>query len=99
LKGILQAARPHETILVMAANTPIEDLRNAMNNFKCLNPGSVMFTKLDETRQYGALFSLLVESGLPLSYVSVGQNVPDDIRVASAGLVANLILEGKEHRG
>jgi flagellar biosynthesis protein FlhF len=99
LKGIFQSSRPHDMILVLAANTPIEDLRNTVNNFKCLHPSSVLFTKLDETRQYGALFSLLVESGLPLSYVSVGQNVPDDIRVASAGLVANLILEGKEHRG
>ncbi len=99
LKGMLHAARPHETILVMSANTQLEDLRNVVSNFSCLNPTSLMFTKIDETRQYGAPFSILAETGLPLSYLSVGQNVPDDIRTATAEMVASLVLEGKERRG
>jgi len=99
LRGVLQAARPHEIILVMSAGTPLDDLRNAVSNFRCLNPTSVLFTKMDETRQYGAMLSLLVETGLPLSYLSVGQNVPDDIRAATPGMVANLILEGRSGRG
>jgi flagellar biosynthesis protein FlhF len=99
LKGLLHAAHPHETFLVMSAPTQLDDLRNVVSNFKCLDPTALMFTKLDETRQYGALFSILMESGLPVCYVSTGQNVPDDIRVATPGLIANLVLEGKEHRG
>jgi len=94
LKGVLHAAQPHETILVMSANTQLEDLRNVVANFKCLRPTSVMFTKLDETRHYGALFSILLEAKLPVSYLSVGQNVPDDIRAATPGMVANMVLEG-----
>lgn len=95
LKTVLHAARPHETLLAMTAGTPLDDMRNVVANFKCLAPSAVLFTKLDETRQYGALYSLLVESGLPLSYLSVGQNVPDDIRIASPDMVARLALEGK----
>jgi flagellar biosynthesis protein FlhF len=99
LKGLLQVVRPHETALVMSATTQLEDLRNVTANFACLQPNSVTFTKLDETRQYGAMFSMLVESGLPLGYVSVGQNVPDDLRIATPAMIANLVLEGKDSRG
>jgi flagellar biosynthesis protein FlhF len=99
LQGLLYAARPHETILVMGAGTPLNDLRDATNNFKSLNPTSVLFSKLDETQQYGAMYSLLVEAGLPLSYLSIGQNVPDDLRLATPSMVANLLLEGNTSRG
>lgn len=99
LKTVLHAVKPHEILLAMSATTQIEDLRNIVANFKCLNPTAALFTKTDETRQYGAMFSIMAETGLPLSYVSIGQNVPDDIRAASPAIIANLILEGKEHRG
>ena len=99
LKNCLRAARPHETMLVMSASTPLDDMRNIVANFKCCNPTSVLFTKIDETRQYGAMLSVLAESGLPMSYLSTGQNVPDDICLASPGVMANLILEGNIKRG
>jgi flagellar biosynthesis protein FlhF len=99
LKGVLEAARPYETLLALAANTQIADLRNVVSNFKCLNPTSVIFTKVDETRQYGSLLTVLAEAGLPLSYLSTGQNVPGDIRVAASATVANLIMEGRDNRG
>jgi flagellar biosynthesis protein FlhF len=99
LKGMMRCARPHETLLVMSASTPLDDMRNIVSNFKCCNPTAVLFTKVDETRQYGALLSVMAETGLPLSYLSVGQNVPDDIRIASPAMVANLILEGTLQRG
>lgn len=99
LKGVLAAARPHETLLVLPAGGQLADTRSVVSNFKCLNPTALMFTKLDETNSYGALLSLLAESGLPLSYVSVGQSVPDDIRPATPGLIANLILEGRRYAG
>lgn len=99
LKGCLRAARPHETMLVMSASTPLADMRNIVANFNCCKPTSVLFTKLDETRQYGAMLSVLAESGLPMSYLSTGQNVPDDICLASPAIMANLILEGRIKRG
>ena len=99
LKSCLRSAHPHETMLVMSASTPLDDMRNIVANFKCCNPTSVLFTKIDETRQYGAMLSVLAESGLPMSYLSTGQNVPDDICLASPAVMANLILEGSTKRG
>jgi flagellar biosynthesis protein FlhF len=94
LKLLLQAAQPHETTLTVSAGTPLEDMRNILRNFHCLGPTSLMFTKVDETRQYGSMLSLLSESGLPLGYISVGQNVPDDITVATGGKLAQLVTAG-----
>ncbi|MFM1918595.1 MAG: hypothetical protein RLZZ303_229 [Candidatus Hydrogenedentota bacterium] len=99
LKLLLQAAQPHETMLAVSAGTPLEDMRNVLRNFLCLGPTSLMFTKVDETRQYGAMLSLLWESSLPAGYLSVGQNVPDDIVVANGGKVAQLMTQGGATHG
>lgn len=99
LKEILGAAQPDDVMLVLGANTQLEELRNIVTNFKCLGPTSLFFTKLDETRRFGVMFSLIAEAGLPLGYLGTGQNVPDDIALARPAALANLIVEGKEKRG
>ena len=68
LKETLAAACPHEVMLVMAANTRLDDMRQVARNFGALGPTSILFSKLDETRQYGPLFTLASETGLPLTY-------------------------------
>jgi flagellar biosynthesis protein FlhF len=98
LKDLLAPARPDEVLLLLSCNTQLHELHNAVANFRRLDPTSLFFTKLDETRQYGALFSAYVESDLPLSYFSVGQDVPNDIELANPGKVANLVVEGGESR-
>jgi flagellar biosynthesis protein FlhF len=97
LNQMLTRAETDEVLLLVSANTQLEDLRHVAANFRCLEPTSLVFTKLDETRRYGALYSLLLETGLPLSYVSVGQNVPDDITVAQPRVIADLIMEGRDN--
>lgn len=96
---ILAAARPDETHLLVSAATSLDDLRSIVSHFSVLEPGSIFFTKLDETKRYGALYTLAAETGLPLSYFSLGQNVPDDLRVVSQSAVANLLMEGELKRG
>jgi len=98
LQALLAATRPNETMLVMAANTPVEDLRVVAARFSALSPTSLIFTKLDETRRFGGMLNFLLESPLPLAYCCTGQNVPDDIETASPGLVASLITEGNSSR-
>lgn len=99
LKTLLTGAQPDEVYLVLSAATPLEDMRSAINNFRCLSPSALLFTKIDETRQYGAMFSAALESDLPYSYFSAGQNVPEDLQAATPGMVATLLVEGKAGRG
>lgn len=100
LKSEFDAAPPDDVMLVLSAGTCADDLRAIAARFNCLRPSSLLFSKLDETGRFGALFDLAAESGLPLSYFSTGQNVPDDIEIATPGKVARLLLEeGDSCRG
>jgi flagellar biosynthesis protein FlhF len=52
-------------------------------HFSVLEIESVILTKFDETKKVGELFSFLIEKQMPVSYISNGQHVPDDLKVAS----------------
>ena len=96
LRNTLLALEPDEVIHTLAANTPFEDLQHALRAFKLLNPTALMITKLDETRLHGALYAALAEARLPLSYFSVGQNVPDDILLAQPDTIADFVIKSGE---
>jgi len=93
LKTNLDAIAIDDVTLVLSANTQLDELRSAVENFSCLKPNSLLFSKLDETRRFGAMFSIAAEAGLPVGYFSIGQNVPDDIELASARTITRLIIE------
>jgi flagellar biosynthesis protein FlhF len=88
----LKAVRLDDVILVLSANTQLDELRSTMESFGRLNPTELLFSKLDETRKFGILFTAAVESGLPVGYLSIGQNVPDDIELASVRTIARLLI-------
>lgn len=98
-QAILRAARPDETLLALSSGAQLEDLRLTVENFRHLRPTALMFTKLDETRKFGAMLSAIVEADLPVAYFSIGQDVPADIRLAQPAGVASLVVEGKQRRG
>ncbi len=78
--------------LVLSAVTKYEDLMDIYKNFSILPIDTFVFTKLDETRSYGNIFSLLLETKKPISYFSIGQEVPDDLIVADADYLIKGIL-------
>jgi flagellar biosynthesis GTPase FlhF len=53
---------------------------------------SLIFTKIDETVTLGAAYSVACERKLPLSYLTNGQRVPEDIEVATADYVVDLLV-------
>ncbi|OHE15548.1 MAG: flagellar biosynthesis protein FlhF, partial [Sulfurimonas sp. RIFOXYD2_FULL_37_8] len=68
-----------DVVLVMPSSIKYEDLKATYENFSTLNVDTLMFTKLDETRGFGNIFSLAYETKKPISYFSVGQEVPEDL--------------------
>ena len=79
--------------LVLSAVTKYEDLMDIYKNFSILPIDTFIFTKLDETRNYGNIFSFLLETKKPISYFSIGQEVPDDLIEASAEYLLKGILD------
>lgn len=68
-----------EVYLVVSATTKYRDLVGIADAYKAVDSYKIIFTKLDETTALGNLYNLRLYTGAPLSYVTCGQNVPDDI--------------------
>jgi flagellar biosynthesis protein FlhF len=92
LHSLLQSKGKSETFLVLSLTTKYKDMKVITDNFSKFNLDKVLFTKMDETNSYGSIINLLNDFPLKLSYVTNGQNVPDDITVADENAIISLIM-------
>ena len=92
LADFLDEARPDETHLVLSANSSEKSLRGAVDRFAAVRADRLILTKLDEAESLGGLLSILNLAERPVSYLTTGQAVPDDIEPADRGRLARLIL-------
>ncbi|MCL1123856.1 flagellar biosynthesis protein FlhF [Shewanella surugensis] len=83
---------PIRNYLVMAATGQRKVLEEAVAQFARIALSGVVLTKLDESTSLAPALSVLIESGLPLSYVTDGQRVPEDMQVADTLDLANSAL-------
>lgn len=83
-----------DVVLVMPSSIKYEDLKITYDNFATLGIDTLMFTKLDETMSFGNIFSLSYETKKPISYFSVGQEVPEDLVCASNDFLIECLLHG-----
>ncbi|MEY9092077.1 flagellar biosynthesis protein FlhF [Paenibacillus sp. RC84] len=94
LNTLIRHQGPSETILVLSLTSKYSDMKAITANFSKFKVDKVLFTKMDETYSYGAMLNLLDEFPIRLSYVTDGQNVPDDIMVADENRIVDAVLEG-----
>ena len=85
-----------EIYLVVSATTKYKDLLNIADTYRKLTDFRLVFTKLDETQCQGNLFNLHLHTDAPMSYVTCGQNVPDDIGEFDAQKTVKLLLGGNQ---
>lgn len=85
-----------EVYLVVSATTKYRDLLNIADTYRELTDFRLVFTKLDETQCQGNLFNLRLHTDAPMSYVTCGQNVPDDISEFDAQKTVKLLLGGNQ---
>lgn len=91
--GDFLAAVPNKTVhLTMAAGTQYKDMKHIVNAFGTMPLDGFILTKTDETVSMGAAYTLACETRVPLSYLTTGQRVPEDIEVASAEKVVDLLV-------
>ncbi|MGE6227202.1 flagellar biosynthesis protein FlhF [Paenibacillus chitinolyticus] len=94
LNTLIRHQGSSETILVLSLTSKYSDMKAITANFSKFKVDKVLFTKMDETYSYGAMLNLLDEFPIRLSYVTDGQNVPDDIMVADENRIVDAVLEG-----
>jgi flagellar biosynthesis protein FlhF len=94
LRGFLAAASPDEVHLVISATANQRCLRSAMDRFCPMGVNRIIMTKFDEAETFGVILTASTAGKGPLSYVTAGQEVPDDIAQADARRLAQAIVEG-----
>jgi len=92
LGAFLQTLPQVEAHLVLPATAKPRDLAEIAKRFERLRPDRLIFTKLDETCTYGPILSTLVRVKRPISYLGTGQEIPQDIELATSKRIADLIL-------
>lgn len=92
LKAFLSEAGADEVHLVLGAVASGRTLEQIAERFAAVGTTALVLTKLDEATTLGNVLPVLRSSKLPLSYLTNGQNVPDDIETADAHRLARLIL-------
>lgn len=84
-----------EVFLVLSASTKYRDLMKIADTYKEIADYKLIFTKLDETSTLGNIYNLKQYTGAPLSYVTCGQNVPDDIENFNPQATVKQLLGGR----
>ncbi|MEA1954292.1 MAG: flagellar biosynthesis protein FlhF [Campylobacterota bacterium] len=87
-----------EVNLVLSATVKYEDMEDIYKNFSFLNLNSLIISKFDETKHFGTLLNFMLKYGVPMSYFSIGQEVPDDLMLAKKEYLLEQFI-GDVHEG
>ncbi len=93
LRSMLGESRPDEVHLVLSSTAGAANLVTTAEQFAAVGATSLVLTKLDEATSLGNLLPLVRSCKLPLSYLTDGQNVPDDIAPADARRLTRAMLK------
>ena len=92
LKSLLAEAQVDEVHLVLSLTAGVSSLKATVEKFSSANTTALILTKLDEAAGMGSLLTAARRLPLPVSYLTTGQDVPDDIEMANACRMARLVL-------
>lgn len=94
LKAFVDRDLIDEVHLLLSLNTKSSDLRSIITKFAALKADKVLYTKLDETNSYGDIINISENYDLPISYLTFGQDVPEDLEIASADKIFEYLFGG-----
>ena len=92
LRAVLAEAEADDVLLVLSTTAGVKSLTATAERFAEVGTTGLLLTKLDEATSLGHLLALVRQCRLPVSYMTDGQNVPDDIQVADRRRLAYLML-------
>ncbi len=92
LKMQVDACLADEVFLVLSTTTGMRNCREILANYDFLKDYKLLFTKLDETPSFGIILNARRLTNKNLSYVTIGQSVPNDIEVANIDKITKKLL-------
>lgn len=94
LKTCCDRLKECEVHLVLSSTTKTRDLYDVIERFSVMPLHRVIWTKIDESTSFGNILNVAVKHPLPISYVTTGQRVPEDVEVAESNKLASLVVGG-----
>jgi flagellar biosynthesis protein FlhF len=82
-----------DTHLLLSVATTESEMNETADNFSDLKFQSYVFTKVDEAKTFGSAINQIMKLKLPVSYITTGQNVPEDIQRADKVKMLNLLFK------
>ncbi|MBL3593315.1 MAG: flagellar biosynthesis protein FlhF [Synergistaceae bacterium] len=99
-RRLYEAFEPQSTHLVLAGNVKYHDMLDIIDRMNVVPIDGLIATKLDETKSAGSLLNVVFNFNLPLTFLTAGQNVPNDISIASGeDFLSHLDLQERDRRG
>ena len=97
-ENLYNSFTPDAVHLVLSANMKYKDMLDVVEHIPNIPVSHLLFTKLDETISYGSIFNIQQVMGCPVSFLTVGQNVPKDIETATGSRIADFLMKSEEER-
>lgn len=95
VREFFRRSPPDSIQLVMDARTKADDIRIMLEKFSGIGFDQLIITKLDETGSLGSIYTINCLTNRPISWFTVGQVVPDDIRIASVEYIQKWVQKGE----
>lgn len=92
LQDLVTGNREVETNLLLSLTSSRENMLEVVLRYGVLSCDQIIFTKMDECTRCGFLYDVIEQAGRPVSYVTTGQNVPQDIEAANPSRLAEMIM-------
>ncbi len=96
VKAFLDAVKADEVFLTISSTTQYEVMQEIVESYQAAKPTALVFTKLDEARRLGPVMNLLLTTGLPVAYMTNGQDVPDDLMQLGPEQLVPLLLGDRQ---
>ncbi|MGM0827198.1 MAG: flagellar biosynthesis protein FlhF [Bacillota bacterium] len=94
LRGIIDFDHHMETFLVLSLTSKERDMKEIISQFSSIDIDRFIFSKLDETSSYGSMINMMTELKIGTSYVTIGQDVPEDITEVNVEEIGHLLMKG-----
>ena len=92
LKNMIDTTRMKDIFLLINANVDWNVLNSLIEKYDFLDNYRLIITKVDEAENYGNIFNIRYVTNKDLSYLTTGQNVPDDIQIVDVEQIAHKLI-------
>jgi len=96
LKEFIRVAKADEIHLILSITTKERDLREILKNYSVFPYQHIIFSKFDETSSYGTILNIAFDFNKKISYITNGQSIPDDFKLADRNELSKIILRGNK---